>query len=188
MFGQGWDDDPRAVSETAAPHPDWWIDNINSEFLSSDVQIDHEFQITPVSVPYGISEVYEDGTDSTSADSQPADNLVSGESQTPFHFNDTFEFEVIEQQYSQLPSDHTYCMTDQSPISSSQWDSSSFRSSSILSHSDEESAADSRHSIPHGFEDSCLESLQNGKNMIMVSPSIKCSHCLELFYDKQRLE
>jgi hypothetical protein len=189
MNGHGGDNDPLAVSETAAPDPDWWTANINPEIVSDDIRVHHDCQITPASVSAETSEVYEVGMDSMSAVFQPADNSPFGYSQDLFDLNIFFDFDIDGHQALQAYPNDTYCMTEQDSISSTQWDSTSFDSSSTPPSSKcDFSSTNSRVSTTSEIETLSQESLQNGKSQILILQSFKCQHCLELFSDKQRLE
>jgi len=189
LNGHGGNNDRLAVSETAAPDPDWWTANINPGIFSDDIRVHHDCQITSASVSAETSEVYEVGMDSMSAVFQPADNSPFGYSQDLFDLNIFFDFDMDGHQALQAYPNDTYCMTEQDSISSTQWNSSSFNSSSTPPSSEcDFSSTNSKVPTTSEIETLSQESLQNGKTQILILQSFKCQYCLELFSDKQRLE
>jgi hypothetical protein len=187
--GHGRNNDSLAVSETAAPDPDWWTANINPEFFLDDICVPHDCQFAHASVSSETSGASVVGMDSMSAVLPPADNSPFGYSQHPFDLNVNFDFDINGHQALQAYPNDTYCMTEQNAISSTQRDSTSFDSSATPPSSEYDfSSTHSRVSTTPEIETLSQEPLQNEKSRILVLQSFKCQYCLELFSDKQRLQ
>jgi len=187
LYGQVWNDDFLAESPIAAPDPEWWTDNINSELVSSDVQVYQECQVAPASVSLETPCVNEVGTDSLSAEFQPA-NLPFGDSQQLFDFNFDIDFDIdFEQNAFQAHPNGENCIVAQNSSSPSQSDRNSFDSSSTPPSVCDFSGSDSRVSTPPRNETLSQESQQNGKRQISVLHSFKCPHCPEIFSSEQRI-
>jgi len=163
------------VFSIAAPDPDWWTDNINSELVSSEVH--QECRIALASVSLETPRANEVGTDSISAAFQPASQLF-GLSQQSLDFNVPANFDIdFEQEASQAYPDSASCMVVQN----------SMKSSSTPRSDCDFYGTTSRVSTPLGNETLCQESQENRKSQIPVLRSFKCPHCSELFSSEQRL-
>jgi hypothetical protein len=109
LHGQVRNDDSHALFSIAAPDPDWWTDNINSEFVSSEVHQEYRIALASVSLepPRTI------GTDSISVAFQPT-YQPSGFSQQSLGFNVPDYLDIdFEHKASQAYPDSASCMVAQ---------------------------------------------------------------------------
>jgi hypothetical protein len=183
LFDQVWNNDFLAESPIAAPDPEWWTDNINCDLVSGDVQVYQKCQVAPASVSLETPCVNEVGTDSLSAEFQPA-NLLFGDSQQLLDFNFDIDFE---QEAFQAHPNSENCIVAQNSNSPSQSDWNSFDSSSTPPSVCDLSGSDSRVSTPPGNETLSQESPQNGKRLISVLHSFKRPHYSEICSSEQRI-
>jgi hypothetical protein len=185
--GQVWNDEFRAAVTIAAPQPPWWIDNINPEFVSGDVEIHQGCPIALESVSYEPPGAIVAGTDSLSAVFQPASE-PSGFSQQSLDLNVPANFDIdVELEALLAFPDGSNCMVfqDSTSLLQSNWNSipllSTPRSDCDIS------SPISTVSTPLGNGTLCHKSHQNRKSQISVLPSFKCPHCSAFFTSEQRV-
>jgi len=188
LHSQVWNNVFPAVFPIPAPDPDWWTLNINSQFVSSDIEVHQECLIALASVSLKPPRANEVGMDSLSAVFQPA-SQPSGLSQQSFYFNEPANFDIDCEQEALLafPDSASY-MEVRNSISPLQLDWNSMASTSTPRSNCDFSSMTSRVSTPLGNETLCQESQQHRKNQISVFRSFKCPHCPKQFASKYRLE
>jgi hypothetical protein len=168
----------------AAPDQDWWTDNINSEFISSEVHQECRISLASVSLepPSAIE------SDSTSEGFQAA-SQPSGFSQQSFDFNMPADFDIdFEQKASQAYSDSASCMVAQNSVSPIQSDWNSTQSSSTLPFDCDFYGNISSVSTPPGDETLSQESQERRQSQISVFDPFNYPHCFKPFPSEQRLK
>lgn len=183
MHSQVRNDDFLAVFPIAAPDPDWWTENVNSELFSSEVHQDS--QITFESV-LETSQAIE-ATDSVSAVFQPASQHPAFvQEQLDFNVSDNFAI-AFEQTAPQTYPNSADCMVFQNSIPTVQPDWNPTNSPSTLGSDCDSYSSSSRVSTPPENETLCQESQQNRKNRISTPRSVICPHCPIKFASERRL-
>jgi hypothetical protein len=187
LQSQVWNDEFRAAATIAAPHPPWWTDNINPEFVSGDVEIYQGCLIALESVYYEPPSAIVAGTGSLSAAFQPASE-PSAFSQQSLDLNVPANFDIdVELEALLAFPDGSNCMVfqDSTSLLQSDWNSTSL-SSTPRSDCDFSSPTSTVSTIL-GNETFCHKSHQNRKSQISVLPSFKCPHCSAFFTSEQRV-
>lgn len=187
LHGQVWNDDFPAVFPIAGPDPDWWTLNINSESVSSDIEVHQECLIALASVSLEPPRANGVGMDSLSAVFQPA-SQPSGLSQQSLDFNVPAIFDIDFGQEALLAfPDSASCMVVRNSISPLQSDWNSMASTSTPRSEYDFSGTTSRVSTPLRNETLYQESQSYRKSQISVLRSFKCPHCSKPFTSEHRL-
>ena len=171
----------------AAPDPDWWTLNINSQFVSSDIEVHQECLIALASVSLKPPRANEVGMDSLSAVFQPAFSQ-SGFSQQLFDFNapPPHDIDVGQEALEAFP-DSANRMTVQNSMSSTHIDWNSTTSFSTSRSDCDSSRTTSKVSKPLGNETFGQEPQQEHKSLISALRSFPCPHCLRFFKSEELL-
>jgi len=179
LYGQVCNDRFLAESPIAVPDPEWWT-YINDEFISSDIPVYQDCQVASESVSFETPFVNEVGTDSLSAEIQPA-NLPFGDNQQLLDFNPHIDLDIIlGQDHQAHPNGEDSTVTQNfNSIRQPIW---KYSESSSSQHSICDSTTiESNVSTPPELTTLSQESQKNVKCQILVLQSFECPHCHEIF-------